>query len=272
MFIIFVVWTFFRYTEKNVLAGAYKVSAKNIENTPTHYLITATDHETGEKSAVHNLLEINKGNAKLFGGAYTAARLERQNHTVHFLFFQKLSSQLRIHFSTFCSFLLVATVSQDAHKFLHVLLICFGSNCHSKRAFTFTPFAHFVCKCGGPLQIHGMPARLMTTEHFNEAVAALKTSLQQHNPFGVHGLGVMVTKTDNSVAKDNTLVHVEIERTPIHSKTGYVPTDMEDAITQDHLAALNGVKPAKEIVPSVVTESGFESKCPQRKTEHSDKN
>jgi hypothetical protein len=67
------------YSQKNVLAGVTQARA-NVDGEPTHFLVTEHDHNTGEKSAVWNLLEINRDNNKLWNGAYNSAKLDKQKY------------------------------------------------------------------------------------------------------------------------------------------------------------------------------------------------
>lgn len=183
------------YTTANVLAGVTKGEA-DVDGNPSHYLVTETDLATGEKSAMWNLLEINRENPKLWGGAYTGAKLDKANH-----------------------------------------------------------------------KYKGVPARLMSAAHVEDAAKALTKSLKQHSPFA-KGLGVIVTNKGTEVASTNTTVQLTVHRTPLDPVTGLVTTDAPVELSSVHVAGWNGNKSAAkaaaagEILPALVTESGFGREFP----------
>jgi len=114
------------------------------------------------------------------------------------------------------------------------------------------------------LTLHGMPAKKVSTAHYNEAVKTLQTSLQTYSPFG-KGLGVAVQKLDDSAATGDTMVTVELTRTPMHVKNGYVPPERKEILTEEHIMKINGGgrrAGARGAVGSTTTAAGFESEFP----------
>ena len=112
-----------------------------------------------------------------------------------------------------------------------------------------------------PVRCHGEVARKMDSEHYHEAVATLLPSLKTYSPFA-KGLGVMVTKLDDSVAAGDTLVQLTINRTPMDEKLGIQSPESVVKVTEDHVVALNGGSTGKAGVAPQITAAGFESKCP----------
>lgn len=109
------------------------------------------------------------------------------------------------------------------------------------------------------LMVHGAPARKMSCAHFDEAVETLTKSLQTYSPFQ-HGVGVTLTKLDNSKANGDTFVTMEISRTPMDLSQGFKPVETKTQFTEDHLSAVNG-NGGRAIPAAAVKESaaGFES-------------
>ena len=175
------------FDEASVTAGAYKAEIEGHDD--THYLIRETDHRTGTRSAIWNLLQINKNNTKLFDGKYTEAKAKMN-----------------------------------------------------------------------PVRCHGEEARKMDVAHYNEAVSTLGPSLRTYSPFA-KGLGVMVTKLDDSVANGDTLVQCTVHRTPMDDKLGFIPPTSNVKVTEDHVVAINGgvINKAGSSVSPALTAAGFES-------------
>ena len=110
------------------------------------------------------------------------------------------------------------------------------------------------------LMVHGAPARKMSCAHYKEAVDTLTKSLSTYSPFQ-HGVGVTVTKLDNSKAVDgDTFVTLEIERTPMDLTSGLRPAETKATFTEDHLSAVNG-SGSRGVSAAAVKETaaGFES-------------
>lgn len=74
--------------------------------------------------------------------------------------------------------------------------------------------------------VHGLPAKKISDAHFKEATRTLSNSLQTLSPFN-KGLGVAIQKLDDSPATGDTLVTVELERTPMHPKVRSFPCLLE---------------------------------------------
>lgn len=66
------------FTQSDVLEGVHEYGVDE-DGVPSHYLVTETGMN-GSRSAMWNLLEINKDNSKLWNGAYTEAKLKKHNY------------------------------------------------------------------------------------------------------------------------------------------------------------------------------------------------
>ena len=105
-----------------------------------------------------------------------------------------------------------------------------------------------------PTTVHGMPAYTLEEADYHTIKDQLSKSLVTKSGFQ-HGLGVRLTKLDNTEAKDaDSLVQVTLHRTPMSKEEGLVSRD-QVGMSMTELTKLNG---GADGANKVNTGSGFE--------------
>lgn len=105
-----------------------------------------------------------------------------------------------------------------------------------------------------PTTVHGMPAFTLEEADYHTIKDQLSKSLVTKSGFQ-HGLGVRLTKLDNTASTDaNSLVQVTLHRTPMSKESGLVSRD-QVGVSMTELTKLNG---GADGATKVNTASGFE--------------